>query len=57
MIINPMTYGVSALRTVLTEGAASSAAPSLVTSLVVMTLFASGVLLAGVYSVHAKRLA
>lgn len=57
MVINPMTYGVSALRTVLTDGAASSAAPSLVVSLVVMTMFGSAVLLAGVYSVHAKRLA
>ena len=56
MIVNPMTYGVSALRTVLTDAAASSA-PSLVTSLVVMTLFGSAVLLAAVYSVHAKQLA
>ena len=55
MLVNPMTYGVSAVRSVLAEGA-SGTGPSLATSLLVLTAFGIAMLIAGAVSVQTKKL-
>ena len=55
MLVNPMTYGVSAVRSVLAEGA-SGTEPSLATSLLVLTAFGIAMLIAGAVSVQTKKL-
>ena len=59
MIVNPMTYGVSALRAVLSDGSlaaeAGSVDPSIGVSLLFMLAFGAAVLLAGTLMVRRKN--
>ena len=59
MIVNPMTYGVSALRTVLSgdTGMTLTTEPSMAVAMSVMVVFGGAMLCAGAVSVHVKKLA
>ncbi|MEE3104797.1 MAG: ABC transporter permease, partial [Acidobacteriota bacterium] len=55
IFVNPMKYGVSAVRSLLAEGTGGTG-PSLATSLLVLTAFGTAMLIAGAISVRTKKL-
>ena len=55
MIANPMTYGVAALRQILSAGSMPGELPSMWVSLSVMVGFGVALAAAGSYSVHVRR--